>query len=57
MKDEFWMGATFGFISGAMIISLWATYLRDRGRYECDSKLSRSEECIQVWVPPLKEKK
>lgn len=57
MKDEFWMGATFGFISGVMIIGLWATYLRDRGRYECDINLPRPEECIQVWVPPSKEQK
>lgn len=50
-KDDFWAGATIGFMAGSMLLTAWAVYLRDRGRDECDAKLPRSEKCIQVWVP------
>lgn len=48
---DFWAGATLGAIAGSLLIACWAIYLRDRGRDECDAKLPRSEQCVQVWVP------
>ena len=57
MKDEPWVTLCIGIVVGVWIMAVFTTILRDRGRHECNINLPRSEECIQVWVPPLKEKK
>ena len=57
MNDDFHIGFFVGIVCGAVVVALFASYLRDRGRFECNINLPRSEECIQVWVPPLKELK
>ena len=56
-REDFWAGATFGAILGMALITVWAIYLRDRGRDECDNKLPRSEKCVQIWVPESATKK
>lgn len=56
-ESNYWFGFCSGILLGALVFTAWAIYLRDRGRDECDSKLPRNEHCVQVWVPPTKEKK
>lgn len=51
IRDNYWFGFTGGFILGALLITAFTIYLRDRGRDECDNKLPRTEKCVQVWVP------
>ena len=57
MNDEPWVALCIGIVVGVWIMAVFTTILRDRGREECNINLPRSEECIQVWVPPLKELK
>ena len=40
-----------GFLIGALAMVLFATWVRDQGRDECDNKPPRTEKCVQVWVP------
>ena len=54
-RDDFWFGATGGFIIGVLLMTTFSIYLRDRGREECDAKLPRNEHCVQVWAPQPKE--
>lgn len=57
MNDNHWVTFLIGVVVGVWIMAAFATIIRDRGRDECNINLPRSEECIQVWVPPSKEKK
>lgn len=45
-----------GFLIGVLATVLFATWVRDQGRDECDNKLPRTEKCVQVWVPETKAK-
>lgn len=55
-NDNFGFGFTCGFILAAVIFTGFATYIRDRGRDECEQSLPRQQSCVQKWVPPsLKE--
>jgi hypothetical protein len=54
MNDNFWFGVTVGFLLGSLFFAGFGIYLRDRGRDGCDAKLPRTEQCVQVWVPPRK---
>ena len=40
-----------GLLIGVLFTVAFATWVRDRGRDECDNKLPRTEKCVQVWVP------
>lgn len=51
-QGYFGNGFLAGWILGLMFTVFFTTYLRDRGRDECDNKLPRTEKCVQVWVPP-----
>lgn len=42
----------FGFLTGALLTTVFAIYCRDQGREECDRQLPHYEECVQKWVPP-----
>ena len=57
MNEGFHVGFFVGIVWGAVVVGLFTSYLRDRGRFECNINLPRSEECIQVWMPPSKEQK
>lgn len=57
MNDNHWVTFLIGIVVGVWIMAAFATIIRDRGRDECNINLPRSEECIQVWVPPSKETK
>jgi hypothetical protein len=50
-RDNYWFGFTCGFMLGALLLTAFAIYMRDRGRDECNNKLPRAEKCVQVWVP------
>jgi hypothetical protein len=52
MKEDYWFGAVSGFVLGALLMSGYSIYLRDRGRDECDAKLPRTQSCVQKWLPP-----
>lgn len=41
----------FGFVVGVVVMTLFATWVRDQGRDICDNKLPRTEKCVQIWVP------
>ena len=49
MRDS--TGFLTGLLIGALFTMTFATWVRDRGRDECDNKLPRTEKCVQVWVP------
>lgn len=55
-RNDFGSGFLAGWIIGLLFTVFFTTYLRDRGRDECDNKLPRTEKCVQVWVPEQKEK-
>ena len=57
MNTEGLFNFMIGFVIGIMTMAFYTTWLRDRGRNECNINLPRSEECIKVWVPPSKELK
>lgn len=59
MNDNHWGAFAMGLILGVWLMFSFTTILRDRdrGRDECNINLPRTEECIQVWVPPSKETK
>jgi hypothetical protein len=48
MKNE---GFLFGLVVGTLIMAFFATWVRDRGRDECEEKLPRSEKCVPIWMP------
>jgi hypothetical protein len=50
-------GLLNGILIGVVVTAFYCVYLRDRGREECEVKLLRSEQCVQVWAPQTKEKK
>ena len=56
MSSNFGEGLLAGVVIGCMVMLVTATYVRDRGRDECDNKLPRTEKCVQVWVPEQGEK-
>lgn len=43
--------ALFGFLAGALIMTIVAIGIRDVGRDECEKNLLRSEKCVQKWIP------
>ena len=49
MRDS--TGFLTGLLIGALFTATFATWVRDRGRDECDNKLPRTEKCVQAWVP------
>lgn len=49
MRDS--TGFLTGLLIGVLFTVAFATWVRDRGRDECDNKLPRTEKCVQVWVP------
>lgn len=57
MKEHFYSGFTAGFLVGILLMAVFTIHLRDRGRDECNLHLPRTEQCIQVWVAPVKESK
>ena len=44
-------GFLTGLLIGALFTACFAAWVRDQGRDECDNKLPRTENCVQVWVP------
>ena len=52
MSGYYGFGFTGGFLIGALLAVAMAIYVRDKGREECDAKLPRSQQRVQVWVPP-----
>ena len=44
-------GFLTGLLIGVLFTACFASWVRDRGRDECDNKLPRTEKCVQVWVP------
>lgn len=55
-QGDFGNGFVTGWLLGLLFTAFFTTYLRDRGRDECDNKLPRTEKCVQVWVPEQGEK-
>lgn len=55
MNDSRWgdlgFGLTMGFLLGALLMTAFAVYVRDRGCDECEAPLTRTERCVQKWVP------
>ena len=49
MRDP--TGFLTGLLIGVFFTAGFASWVRDRGRDECDNKLPRTEKCVQVWVP------
>ena len=44
-------GFLIGFLVGVILTVCFDTWVRDKGRNECDNKLLRTEKCVQIWVP------
>lgn len=51
MSEDFKFGWVAGFLIGVLMTAGYSIYLRDRGRDECEAPLTRTQKCVQQWVP------
>lgn len=56
MFGDFKDGFAVGIVIGTLITVGFATWVRDKGRDDCDNKLPRTEKCVQAWAPEKVQK-